>query len=63
MGRYLGELTGQTPAFTVDPTAIEGTPADVTRLREWSASRPTVTWPKGIRRMVQMRNPEMLVGD
>jgi UDP-glucuronate 4-epimerase len=59
---YLGELTGRTPAFTVDPTAIEGTAADVTRLRELVGEPTQVTWREGIRRMVQTRNPEMLVG-
>ena len=38
---YIGELTGKTPEFTVDPTAIEGTPADVTKLTSSSSvSRP-----------------------
>ncbi len=59
---FLGELTGRTPAFTVDPTAIEGTPADVTRLRELVGEPTEVTWREGIRRMVQTRNPELLVG-
>jgi len=57
---YLGELTGRTPSFTVDPTAIESTPADVTRLRELVGEPTEVSWQAGIRRMVQARNPELL---
>jgi UDP-glucuronate 4-epimerase len=59
---FLGELTGKTPSFTVDPTAIEGTAADVTKLRELVGEPTEVTWRNGIRRMVQVRNPEMLAG-
>lgn len=58
---YLGELTGKTPEFTVDPTAIEGTPADVTKLTRLVGEPTEVTWKVGIKRMVQARNPEMLV--
>lgn len=57
---YLGELTGRTPMFTVDPTAIEGTSADVTRLRELVGEPTQVGWQDGIRRMVATRNPELL---
>ncbi len=57
---YLGELTGRTPQFSVDPTAIEGTPADVTRLRELVGEPTQVTWKVGIRRMVEVRNPELM---
>ncbi len=58
---YLGELTGKTPEFTVDPTAIEGTPADVTKLTQLVGEPTEVTWKVGIKRMVQVRNPEMMV--
>ncbi len=61
--RYIGELTGKTPEFTVDPTAIEGTPADVTKLTSIVGEPTQVTWKVGIKRMVQARNPEMMVGD
>jgi UDP-glucuronate 4-epimerase len=57
---YLGELTGKTPKFTVDPTAIEGTPADVTKLRSLVGEPTEVTWKQGIKRMVEIRNPEMI---
>ena len=41
--------------------AIEGSPADLTKLME-SVGEPTrVGWWEGIRRMVEARNPEMLV--
>jgi hypothetical protein len=56
----LGELTGKTPNFTVDPSAIEGSPADLTKLIELVGEPTHVTWQVGIRRMVQARNPEML---
>jgi UDP-glucuronate 4-epimerase len=59
---YLGELTGKTPKFTVDATAIEGTPADVTKLTELVGEPTQVTWQVGIKRMVELRNPEMLAG-
>ena len=60
---YIGELTGKTPEFTVDPTAIEGTPADVTKLTA-ARRRADRRSPgrSGIKRMVQVRNPEMMVG-
>ena len=57
---YLGELTGKTPKFAVDPTAIEGTPADVTKLTSLVGEPTGVTWKQGIKRMVEIRNPEML---
>jgi nucleoside-diphosphate-sugar epimerase len=57
---FLGELTGRTPSFTVDPTAIEGTAADVTKLREIVGEPTQVVWKDGIRRMVVARNPELL---
>jgi UDP-glucuronate 4-epimerase len=57
---YLGELTGKTPSFTVDATAIEGTPADVAKLTSLVGEPTTVTWRDGIKRMVEVRNPEML---
>jgi nucleoside-diphosphate-sugar epimerase len=56
----LGELTGKTPNFTVDPSAIEGSPADLTRLIDLVGEPTQVTWQAGIRRMVAARNPEML---
>jgi UDP-glucuronate 4-epimerase len=56
----LGELTGKTPTFTVDPTAIEGSPADLTKLIELVGDPTRVSWQAGIRRMVEVRNPEML---
>ncbi len=58
---FLGELTGKTPEFAVDPTAIEGTPADVTKLTELVGEPTQVTWQVGIRRMVEVRNPELLL--
>ncbi len=58
--RYLGELTGKEATFAVDPTAIEGTAADTTRLHQLVGEPTTVTWRVGIRRMVEKRNPEML---
>ena len=57
---FLGELTGKTPTFTVDSSAIEGSPADLTKLIELVGEPTQVTWQTGIRRMVQARNPEML---
>jgi UDP-glucuronate 4-epimerase len=57
---YLGELTGRKPEFAIDSTAIEGTPADVTRLRELVGEPTEVSWKVGIRRMVEVRNPELL---
>ena len=56
----LGELTGKTANFTVDPSAIEGSPADLTKLIELVGEPTQVTWQAGIRRMVEVRNPEML---
>jgi len=56
----LGELTGKTPNFTVDPSAIEGSPADLTKLIDLVGEPTQVTWQVGIRRMVAVRNPEML---
>jgi UDP-glucuronate 4-epimerase len=58
----LGELTGKKPNFTVDPSAIEGSPADLTKLIDLVGEPTHVTWQVGIRRMVQARNPEMLAG-
>jgi hypothetical protein len=57
---FLGALTGKTPKFTVDPSAIEGSPADLTKLIELVGEPTRVSWQEGIRRMVQVRNPEML---
>jgi nucleoside-diphosphate-sugar epimerase len=57
---YLGELTGKTPTFTVDETAIEGTPADVAKLTSLVGEPTQVRWREGIKRMVEVRNPEML---
>ena len=57
---FLGELTGKTPNFTVDPSAIEGSPADLTKLIELVGEPTQVAWQAGIRRMVEVRNPEML---
>ena len=58
---FLGELIGKTPTFTVDPSAIEGSPADLTKLMELVGEPTQVGWREGIRRMVEARNPEMLV--
>jgi UDP-glucuronate 4-epimerase len=57
---FLGELTGKTPTFKVDPSAIEGSPADLTKLIELVGQPTQVAWQLGIRRMVEVRNPEML---
>ncbi|WP_326566695.1 NAD(P)-dependent oxidoreductase [Amycolatopsis rhabdoformis] len=57
---YLGELTGRTPRFTVDPTAIEGTVADVRKLTSLVGEPTTVTWREGLERMVKVRNPELM---
>lgn len=57
---FLAELTGKTPNFALDPSAIEGSPADLTKLTELVGEPTQVTWQVGIRRMVAARNPEML---
>lgn len=57
---YLAELTGRTPSFSVDPSAIEGSPADLTKLIDLVGEPTEVTWRAGIGRMVRARNPEML---
>jgi UDP-glucuronate 4-epimerase len=59
---YIGELTGKTPEFTVDPPAFEGTSADGTKLASIVGEPSQVPWKVGIKRMVQARNPEMMVG-
>jgi nucleoside-diphosphate-sugar epimerase len=58
---YLGELTGKTPTFSVDATAIEGTPADVAKLTTLVGEPTQVSWRDGLKRMVEVRNPELLV--
>lgn len=60
---YLAELTGKRPNFHVDPSAIEGSPADLTKLTGLVGEPTHVPWRDGIRRLVEARNPELLVGE
>lgn len=58
---YLGELTGIEPTFEPTDQTIDSVAIDVSRLQEL-AGRRTVAWRDGMRRMVEARRPELLVG-
>ena len=56
---YLGELTGLTPEFAPTQDALESLPLDTSKL-EGLIGPTKVSWKDGIRRMVEVRNPELL---
>jgi len=55
----LGELTGLEPRFEVSDNALGSVVLDPTRMHE-RVGRTRVAWRDGIRRMVEVRNPELL---
>jgi len=58
---YLGELVGHEPSFVEDPHAIPAVPCDLTRMHEL-VGRADIDWRDGLRRMVETRHPDLLVG-
>lgn len=57
--RYLGELTGLEPKFDETDQTIGSVTCDLTRMHTL-VSKATVDWRDGIRRMVEVRAPELL---
>jgi nucleoside-diphosphate-sugar epimerase len=57
---YLGELTGLEPELYYTDKSLGSLPVDLTRMHQM-LGRTRVAWRDGIRRMVQARNPELLL--
>jgi nucleoside-diphosphate-sugar epimerase len=57
---YLGELTGLEPRFEYTEQTLSSLPLDVSEL-EARVGKSRVTWRDGLRRLVEARNPELLV--
>jgi hypothetical protein len=57
----LGELTGLVPTFEETPNTIGSVFVDLTKMHH-IAGATDVGWQDGIRRMVEARHPELLVG-
>jgi len=57
----LGELTGLVPTFEETPNTIGSVFVDLTKMHH-IAGATEVGWQDGIRRMVEARHPELLVG-
>ncbi len=57
---YMGELTGIEPEFNYVDDALGSVTLDVSKMRE-QIGDTQVAWRDGIRRMVEARNPELLV--
>jgi len=58
---YIGELTGLEPKFNRTEQTLAALPIDVSLL-EQKVGKTQVSWRDGIRRMIEARNPELLVG-
>jgi nucleoside-diphosphate-sugar epimerase len=56
---YLGELTGLTPVFDQSDQALDSVIVDTAK-QESIAGPCRVSWKDGLRRMVEVRNPELL---
>ncbi len=59
---YLGELTGLEARFQPSEHALGSLTMDLTRMHQM-LGRTRVHWRDGIRRLVEARNPELLLGD
>jgi nucleoside-diphosphate-sugar epimerase len=59
---YLGELTGLEARLQASESALGSLTMDLTRMHRL-LGRTRVHWRDGIRRLVEARNPELLVGD
>jgi nucleoside-diphosphate-sugar epimerase len=57
---YLGELTGLKPELHYTDKTLGSLPLDLTRMHE-KLGRTRVPWREGVRRMVEARNPELLL--
>jgi nucleoside-diphosphate-sugar epimerase len=57
---WMGELTGLEPKFAHTEASIASLPLDTTRMHELVGSTQ-VHWRDGIRRLIEARNPELLV--
>jgi hypothetical protein len=60
--QYLGELTGLEARLQASEHALGSLTMDLTRMHRL-LGRTRVHWRDGIRRLVEARNPELLVGD
>lgn len=58
---YLGELIGVEPKFDVTDQTLESVMTDTTRMQAL-VGPAKVTWKEGLRRMVEDRHPDWLVG-
>jgi nucleoside-diphosphate-sugar epimerase len=56
---YMGGLTGLEPKFNPTEATVASLPLDLTRMREL-VGPARVGWRDGIRRMIEVRNPELL---
>jgi hypothetical protein len=59
---YLCELTGLEPRLQANEQALGSLAMDLTRMHQL-VGRTRVHWREGIRRMVEVRNPELLRSD
>jgi hypothetical protein len=57
---WMGELTGLEPKFESTEASIPSLPLDTTRMHELVGATH-VHWRDGIRRLIEARNPELLV--
>ncbi|MBW2426064.1 MAG: hypothetical protein JRG86_17595 [Deltaproteobacteria bacterium] len=58
---YLGELIGVEPKFDVTDQTLESVMTDNSKMREL-VGPARVDWKEGLRRMVEDRHPDWLVG-
>ena len=58
---YLGELIGVEPKFDYTQNTLESVMTDNSRMREL-VGPAKVEWKDGLRRMVEARHPDWLVG-
>jgi nucleoside-diphosphate-sugar epimerase len=59
---HMGQLTGLGPKLLYTEKTIGSITVDLTRMHE-RIGNTTVHWRDGIRRMIEARHPELLVGD